>query len=54
MEPTMANPYKLFPEPQTVRLSRICLAQTVVCLSALASNVVLLSKVLPTMISGFN
>lgn len=50
----MANPYKLFPEPQRARLSRICLAQTVVCLSALASNVVLLSKILPTMISGFN
>jgi hypothetical protein len=54
MEPTMVNPFKLFPEPQAVRLSRICLAQVVVCLSALASNAVLLSKIVPTMISGFN
>lgn len=54
MEPTMANPYKLFPEPQAARLSRICLAQAVVCVSALASNALLLSKIVPSMISGFN
>ncbi|WP_426413429.1 hypothetical protein [Bradyrhizobium ganzhouense] len=50
----MANPFKPYPEPQAVRLSRICLAQVVVCVSALASNVVLLSKVVPTLTSGFN
>lgn len=50
----MVNPFKLFPEPQAVRLSRICLAQVVVCISALASNAVLLSKVVPSLMSGGN
>ncbi|WP_157644210.1 hypothetical protein [Bradyrhizobium sp. WSM2793] len=50
----MVNPFKLFHEPQAVRLSRICLARAIVCLSALASNAVLLLKVVPTMISGLN
>lgn len=51
MEFAMMNPFKLFPEPQAVRLSRICIAQVVVCVSALTSNVVLLSKIVPTLIS---
>ncbi|WP_160300759.1 hypothetical protein [Bradyrhizobium japonicum] len=50
----MVNPFNLISEPQAVRLSRICLAQAVVCVSALASNAVLLSKIVPTMIGGFN
>jgi hypothetical protein len=54
MEPTMANPFNMFPEPQAVKLSRICIAQVVVCASALTSNAVLLSKIVPTLISGFN
>lgn len=54
MELAMMNPFKLFPEPQAVRLSHICIAQVVVCASALTSNAVLLSKIVPTLISGFN
>lgn len=50
----MMNPFKLFPEPQVVRLGRICLAQAVVCLSALACNAVLLTKIVPTMLGGLN
>ncbi|WP_161497189.1 hypothetical protein [Bradyrhizobium nitroreducens] len=50
----MMNPFKLFPEPQAVRLSRICIAQVVVCASALTSNAILLSKIVPTLINGFN
>jgi hypothetical protein len=54
MEPTMANPFRAFPEPPAVKLRRICLAQAAVCLSALTSIAVLLSKVMPTMIGGLN
>lgn len=54
MEPTMVNPFEEFPEPQAVSLTHICLAQAVVCLSALTSTAVLLSRVLPSMISGLN
>lgn len=54
MEPTMANPFEAFPEPQAVTLRRICLAQAAVCMSALTSTAVLLSKVLPTVMGGLN
>jgi hypothetical protein len=54
MEPKMASPLKAFPEPQAVTLRRICLAQAAVCLSALTSTAVLLSKVLPTVMGGLN
>ena len=50
----MASPLKAFPEPQAVTLRRICLAQAAVCLSALTSTAVLLSKVLPTVMGGLN
>lgn len=50
----MVNPFEVFPEPPAVRLSRICLGQAVVCLSALTSTAVLLSRVVPTIMSGFN
>lgn len=54
MEPTMADPFRAFPEPQAVALRRICLARAAVCLSALTSTAVLLSKVMPTVIGGLN
>jgi hypothetical protein len=54
MEPTMANPFKVFPEQHWVKLRRICLAQAAVCLSTLASMAVLLSRVVPTMMGTLN
>jgi hypothetical protein len=54
MELRMADPFRAFPEPQTVALRRICLARAAVCLSALTSTAVLLSKVMPAVIGGFN
>ncbi|MCP3407610.1 hypothetical protein [Bradyrhizobium sp. CCGB01] len=39
----MAHPSKVFPEPYTVKLRRICLAQFVVTVSTLTSTAVLLS-----------
>lgn len=49
----MVNPSKQFPEPLAVGLSRIYLAQFV-RVSALASNAVLLSKIVPAMWGGLN
>jgi hypothetical protein len=54
MEPTMVNLSRVFPEPHSVKLKRICLAQAAVCLSALTSTVVLLSRLLPSVMSGLN
>jgi hypothetical protein len=54
MEPTMADSFRAFPEPQAVALRRICLARAAVCLSALSSTAVLLSKVMPSVIGGLN
>jgi hypothetical protein len=54
MEPAMARPYDMHPEPQAVSLGRICLAQAIVSLSALTSTAALLAIVLPTMMSGLN
>jgi hypothetical protein len=54
MEPTMASPYKVYPDPYPVQLKRICLAQAVVSLSALTSTAVLLSRVLPGIMNGLN
>ncbi|MCA6110810.1 hypothetical protein [Bradyrhizobium cenepequi] len=39
----MASPFKVFPDPQATTLRRICLAQAIVGLSALASTAVLLT-----------
>ncbi|MEH2535144.1 hypothetical protein V1277_005558 [Bradyrhizobium sp. AZCC 1588] len=50
----MASPYKVYPDPYPVCLRRICLAQVIVSLSALTSTAVLLSRVLPGIISGLN
>jgi hypothetical protein len=47
----MARPMKLLPDPYAATLRRICLAQSVVCVSALTSTVVLLSHVV-TAVSG--
>ena len=49
MEPTMAHPLKLVPDPYVVTLRRICLAQVIISLSALASTAVLLSRVVTVM-----
>lgn len=43
----MVDPFKMFPEPRAVSLRRICLAQAAVCVSALASTAVLLSRLVP-------
>jgi hypothetical protein len=51
MEPAMARPYNMHPEPHAVALGRICLAQAIVSLSALTSTAVILATVLPTMMS---
>ncbi|WP_458149334.1 hypothetical protein [Bradyrhizobium sp. UFLA05-109] len=50
----MVSPFRGFPEPHSVKLRRICLAQAAVCLSALTSTAVLLSRVLPSMVSALN
>jgi hypothetical protein len=49
MEPTMARPLKLVPDPYVVTLRRICVAQVIISLSALASTAVLLSQVVVVM-----
>jgi hypothetical protein len=49
MEPTMARPLKLVPDPYVVTLRRICVAQVMISLSALASTAVLLSRVVTVM-----
>jgi hypothetical protein len=54
MEPIMARPFKVYPDPHPVQLRRICLAQVIVSLSALTSTAVLLSKLLPGIMSGLN
>lgn len=54
MEPTMADPFQVFPEPHLVKLRRICLAQAIVSVSALTSIAVLLSRLVPTMIGALN
>ncbi len=48
----MPHPFKVFPVPPGVTLRRICLAQAIVSISALGSTVLLLSKVVPTIVSG--
>ncbi|NOJ48554.1 hypothetical protein [Bradyrhizobium archetypum] len=48
-ELTMASPFMLFPEPETVTLKRTCLAQMIISLAALTSTGVLLSKVVTVM-----
>ncbi len=50
----MVSPFRGFPEPHSVKLRRICLAQAAVCLSALTSTAVLLSRLLPSVGSGLN
>ncbi|TWB03669.1 hypothetical protein FBZ96_102142 [Bradyrhizobium stylosanthis] len=53
MEPTMADLSKVFPEPHTTKLRRICLAQIVVSVSTLTSTAVLVSC-LAVVLRGFN
>lgn len=48
----MVSPSKVFPDPLSVKIKRICLAQAIVSLSALTSTALLLSKLVPTMMSG--
>jgi hypothetical protein len=45
----MARPMKLLPDPYIATLRRICLAQALVCVSALTSTAVLLSHVVAMM-----
>ena len=45
----MARPLKLVPDPYVVTLRRICVAQVMISLSALASTAVLLSRVVAVM-----
>lgn len=45
----MARPMKLLPDPYVATLRRVCLAQALVCASALTSTVVLLSHVVTVM-----
>lgn len=47
------RPMKLLPDPYVATLRRICLAQAVVCVSALTSTAVLLSHVV-TVMSGLH
>jgi hypothetical protein len=49
----MARPMKLLPDPYAVTLRRICLAQALICVSALTSTAVLLSHVV-TVMSGLH
>jgi hypothetical protein len=51
MEPTMARPLKLVPDPYIVTLRRICLAQVMISLSVLTSTAVLLSRIV-TVVNG--
>ena len=53
MEPTMARPLKLVPDPYALTLRRICLAQVIISLSALTSTAALLSRVV-TVINGLH
>jgi len=45
----MARPMKLLPDPYVATLRRICLAQAIICVSALTSTAVLLSHVVVVM-----
>ena len=49
VEPRMAQPLKLVPDPYAVTLGRICLAQVIISLSALTSTAVLLAQVVTVM-----
>jgi hypothetical protein len=49
LEPKMARPTKLLPDPYAATLRRVCLAQALICVSALTSTAVLLSHVVTVM-----
>ena len=49
----MARPIKLLPDPYVATLRRICLAQVLVCVSALTSSAVLLSHVVSVMVGSY-